>query len=288
MTSANSKAFKSLIYGLLLLIVANCSSKDQFTQTNTESKNKTAIVGGEPVSEDDPIAKTTVALYITFPNSSRIQNFCTGTVIRTDVVVSAGHCIVDVADMLKVSVPELLSRVKIGFGTQIVRSLNDNRVKFTNVKTVNVHPEYKSDALEDAEKGVAFYDISILHLSEPLPAEAVPAKLMDNLSDLKAGLTLTLAGYGVIRGGNYPVSATELRRTDVVVDNPALNPVQFSYKNINGHSACSGDSGGPAYLIGQNGQLLLAGATSWGDQNCTQLGVYTSVPALYSWIISVL
>ena len=50
-----------------------------------------------------------------------------------------------------------------------------------------------------------------------------------------------------------------------------------------GVGSCSGDSGGPAFLK-VNGQELLWGVTSRGDQTCAQVGIYTMISPYMSFI----
>jgi len=271
---------------LLMMVLSACGSPTADEgSVQLDPKFNASIVNGEAVANEDVISKSTVALYFNFPGSTRVKNFCTATVIAQDTVVTAAHCLVDVSQMLETTVDQLLPNVRVGLGIDLVGSLLDGKVQFVKVKSARYHQDYVSgsDSLEGADKGKPFYDIAIVRLESPLPADFKPVRLMADPAQLTVGLKLTLAGYGVIRGGVFPVESKELRKTTVTVDNSSLNPVQFSYAAVNGQSACSGDSGGPAYLI-ENDVLTLVGVTSWGDNNCAEKGVYTSVPALHAWI----
>src|SRR5262249_22116808 len=53
---------------------------------------------------------------------------------------------------------------------------------------------------------------------------------------------------------------------------------------MHGKDACHGDSGGPAYVVRSDGQLLLGGITSRGPDPCGQFGIYTRVPEHMDWI----
>ena len=46
---------------------------------------------------------------------------------------------------------------------------------------------------------------------------------------------------------------------------------------------CSGDSGGPLFLT-RNGVTYVGGATSFGDESCTDFGCSTSISAFAGWI----
>ena len=278
---------KISVASLSILAALGCSPEGQ-TARSLELANPEAganIVNGTIVTADDVISKSTVALYLKYPDSNRVQNFCTATIIADDTLVTAAHCLADVAKMFDLTVDQLLPRLRIGLGLQLVKAIDDTRTQWIELKSATVHPDYAmaDDALENAGKGIAFHDIAIIRLNTPIPAGYKAAKLLDSPVRLIAGLKLVLAGYGVTRGAPVPVPSNELRKTEVTVDNAALNPMQFSYKVANGQTACSGDSGGPAYIVEGN-QLILVGATSWGDNSCVQQGVYTSIPAMYAWI----
>jgi hypothetical protein len=57
---------------------------------------------------------------------------------------------------------------------------------------------------------------------------------------------------------------------------------QFEYQTA-GKNTCNGDSGGPAFA-NVNGELFLAGTTSYGDVNCTQYGVDTRADAFAGFL----
>ncbi|MFN7727772.1 MAG: S1 family peptidase [Bdellovibrio sp.] len=278
---------KITVASLSVLTALGCSPEGQ-TARSIELASPdatTTIVNGRIVTADDVISKSTVALYLKFPDSTRVENFCTATIIASDTLVTAAHCLADVAKMFDLTVDQLLPNLRIGLGLKLVKSIDDSRTQWIELKSATVHPDYvmAEDALEKAGNGVAFYDIAIIRLNSSIPAGYKAAKLLDSPARLVAGLKLVLAGYGVTRGAPFPIASNELRKTEVTVDNAALNPVQFAYKVTNGQTACSGDSGGPAYMVEGN-QLTLVGATSWGDGPCVQQGVYTSIPAMYDWI----
>lgn len=267
----------------LALTTACSPSKNQATYFNPAGA-ETGIVNGSPVDAKDPIAASTVDLYYVAPNSSKIMNYCSGTIIGADTILSAAHCFVDASVALNITVEELAARTRVGFGTDIVTKADGSKLTFVAVNHVTVNPDYKMDNLDAAEKGEALYDMSVLHLASALPAGAVVVPMLKDATQLQAGTKVTLAGFGVVRGGFFPTPATRLMKTEVTIENPALNPTQFRYQSVDGKSACSGDSGGPAFLIAADGSLQVAGVTSWGDGNCEQFGVYTSVPSMLTWI----
>lgn len=274
---------------LLLLLTAGLgltACAPQADLANLETQSQTGIVNGAAVEDQDRISASTVALYFARPQVGSaigdVQNFCTGTLISRTIVLTAAHCLSDVAKMMGIPLEELVPNIRIGFGTQVVKSLSDSRVIFREVAAARVHEKYVIDSVRQATK-VPMYDIGLVRLAAPAPATAQAVKLVSNATALVKGRELVLAGFGLTNG--LPrVSAKQMMKVNVKVDNPALTAVQFTYRVEGGRSACSGDSGGPAYVANSKGELLVVGVTSWGDQFCQILGAYTSVPVFVPWI----
>ncbi|MEQ1663949.1 MAG: trypsin-like serine protease [Bdellovibrionales bacterium] len=258
------------------------SQKAQSSVT-TESQ-RTFIVHGTPVSETDPIGKSTVALYIFTKNpqnQNEIHNYCSGTLVSPNIVMTAAHCIADYAADESKTIEYIRDNTRIGFGLPVVHDLQDSRIEFRSITSVIVHPQYIVDPTNSLH---VKYDMTLLKLNAPAPATAVSAKLVSDRELIQSGLNIVLAGFGKIDGVKK-IPATQVMRTTVKIDKGYYSPTQFTYKALGGHASCHGDSGGPAYLDNNSDQPFVVGVASWGDQTCEEMGVYTSVPAMYNWII---
>lgn len=284
------------VVGLCLvnLLVACGPAKDQSTKTFLEESkdgymwhsSSSGIVNGEPVLAEDPVGKSTVALYLADEkDDTSVKGICTATLIAKDIVLTAGHCIKDVAEVfLKISVESLTARLRVGFGLPRVTKMPDNQVSFIKVKKLMVHPNYAANMVRKA-KSIPMPDLTVIQLETEAPANFEPRAIVTDPSLVKTGATITLSGYGYTSGSNFTLP-TQLMKVDVNISNPKLTTAQFSYDAVDGKSACMGDSGGPAYIRGEKGELLLIGVTSWGDNSCSRYGVYTSVPVFADFIQS--
>jgi len=268
----------SWLLAVTLTVVLGCSGKES---VRSVAPKGTSIVNGVPVPPSDEISRSTVALYIDLPESEDVVFFCTGTVVSPTRILSAAHCFVDMAAELNISVDEITRHVTIGFGINMAKNMTSEGVRFVPVASVKVHPEY---GVNGFDPGVANPDVSVITLQSQVPASAHVVPLLADKAQLAIGTQLTLAGFGATSVVPFPTDATSMNKVDVTVDNVAVNPLQFGYATTEGRSACFGDSGGPAYLRGADGRLYVAGVTSWGDEHCAELGVYTSVPSLATWI----
>lgn len=270
----------SLAMGLNFACAPKNSSPTDFGESDA------SIVNGQAVKTSEDIARSTVDFYITFGSggAARFTNFCSGTLIAPDLVLTAAHCIADMSQELGISKANFVKNVTVGFGTSIVKSPKDPKVKFVGLKNYQVHPEYVVGSVETAES-VAMKDVALVRLAKPAPAGFVPAQLPTEDLVLRVGDSVMLAGFG-LTNGVFGTTAKSLNKVEVRIHNPNLTSTQFSYVTESGKTACSGDSGGPAYVRGIKGQLVVVGVTSWGDNRCVEMGAYSLVSAFKPWIQS--
>ncbi len=99
--------------------------------------------------------------------------------------------------------------------------------------------------------------------------------------DLTPGTPVDFLGYGSAEGVN---KNTERRAVSGKVDR--VTPTSFEYDQAKG-GPCSGDSGGPA-LAEIDGQSVLVGVTSSGDESCWVSGVSARVSAAAEFVTAVL
>jgi secreted trypsin-like serine protease len=267
--------------------------------SNSVSQAVPSIINGQSVNDGDKFAVSTVGLYIQVPDNDQVEAFCTGTIIGPRTVITAGHCFAEPAKEIGIPAETFAKYVRIGFGTKVIASATDSAVTLVEVADIVIHPEYGKIPIEEAKPTDADPDLTIVHLAQDIPSTAVVATLVTDASRIAVGTKLTIAGFGLtgLQLTNPdeaaqdpklakldPTFATSLNMTNVTIAEPTLNPYQFGYMTQEGRTACNGDSGGPAYIDNDDGTISLAGVTSWGDSQCKEFGVYTSVVTLLDWI----
>jgi V8-like Glu-specific endopeptidase len=219
------------------------------------------IYHGSPPSL--PEHDATVSLHFNYGQFGIGFPFCTGTLIFDDWVLTAAHCVEGL------TANDLY--VKFGADGTVI-----NAGELYGVSQVTAHSGYNAFTLSN--------DIALVQLSSAStyadPIMPLPASL--ELTSADIGSTIDLAGFGEQETG----AAYELERIEVAIDDVRSDEVEYDQGNGVGTGdggACFGDSGGPAFFT-RDGNVYVAGVTSYGDQNCTDFGVSTKVDAFESWI----
>ncbi len=183
------------------------------------------------------------------------RTFCTGTLIADRVVLTAGHCLVGLSQ------PEALR-----FVTGLDARAPDTS---TTATRLILHPRATSIT----------NDIGLVFLAESIPGVA-PLAPVDRLDDTLVGRELLYVGYG--RNGPKAPDSVGIRRAAFMkVDK--LKADRFE-KRGPGSNACSGDSGGPALLRGDDDMLRVAGVSFTADPQCSELTVSMRVDVYRDFI----
>jgi secreted trypsin-like serine protease len=224
------------------------------------------VVGGKGVP-DGKYPFVAALLDTRYGSTAREQQFCTGTLIDEDSVLTAAHCVVGTS-------PQPL-RVTVGRTV-----LSSEQGQERAVSAISVHPSY------DGRRSSA-YDAAVLELSGPDFATApVALAAAGNDSLERPGHRARIAGWGKTDGG-FPDRMQEAS-VPVVSDaqadkvyRRAFVPALMVAAGKTGVDTCVGDSGGPMFAQTPGGPRQI-GITSFGANRCGARGVpgvYTEVNA---------
>lgn len=200
--------------------------------------------------------------------------FCGGTLILPNVVVTAAHC----SDFLPGP-----GAVQVLTGTQRL----DGSGTRHDVVEIRIHPNFHPRTLDS--------DVAVWILSTN--ADGIPFAALAG-SDPDTGTSLLATGWGDTENASgYPIRLREanLPRVSRRNCNDANSYRGAVSRNMicagldaGGADTCSGDSGGPLTRRRNGGFTILVGITSWGE-GCADpnlFGVYTRVSRFRSWILS--
>ena len=264
--------------------------------SDTRFRNSSQIIDGQAAGVDD--YRTTVALLGVerFRGEEYGNVVCTGTLVRRDVVLTAGHCIIDPTDPdsagedmeMYISLTNDLS----GFGRSSVQ-LPDDAKRVTKMVR---HPNFVTDDEMGWTMGLANgRDIGLLFLeSEVTSVSPTPMIRAEEASRIQVGVPIHIAGYGQrssdawsedagikFYGPSYlhEVGDYELQVGKRKSEN--ANPPQDGLAD-----ECYGESGGPTFLE-IDGQMKVIGVTSRGyddNSDCITAGIDTRVDPFLDWI----
>lgn len=202
------------------------------------------------------------------------RQFCGGSLLSQDVVMTAAHCVEGTK----------AKTIELTVGRTVLS--NKRQGSLRNVSDIVVHPRYA--------KGQEAYDMALLVLDKPVTGTApVVLPTMGTDALIRPGASATVAGWGNtnteipsfpdrLRAVNVPV----LSHIECKASYPGYDKRVNVCAGVEGKDSCQGDSGGPLFrkLPGRQGVYQI-GIVSYGD-GCAEQGapgVYTYTGSAKLW-----
>ena len=221
-----------------------------------------AVTGGAPPAAGD-VARAIVMLV------DENGDLCTATALAPELVLTAAHCI-------------------IGPHKRAVKVYQTGQS--IPVRSTQAHPHFNF-ASYAASRATA--DVALVKLVAPLPAIVAPAALAPPRR-VAAGETLTIAGFGVTVD-RTPIGLGIPREASLTVTGkPGSLQIRLTDPKTRdrraGLGACVGDSGGPAFETGADGQRRVIAVVSWttapnDEDGCGGLTGLTPLILYRDWIV---
>ena len=238
---------------LLAVALASAAVAVGVTQANADQDNQ-QIVGGDRAS----IADHPYVVYLTTADDFQ---FCGGSLVDDNKVVTAAHC----------TAGKQPGDIVVVAGREDKESTAGTT---SAVKHIWVHPDFT-----DVRSGD---DISVLTLTERLPYQPLGLPRKDDAELYKAGQPGLILGWGRVAADGQPSRYLLKASVPVMADSDCTKAYPMYEEQAmvcagvpqGGVDSCQGDSGGPLVVNGK-----LAGITSWGE-GCAAAGkpgVYTRV-----------
>jgi trypsin len=234
---------------------------------DAQEADESNIVGGVAATAHQYPAQVTMNLEA----SGGGRTFhCSGTLVRTNIVLTAAHCVAGRAGNSLIMVAGDHDRTASGGTEQTRRS-----------QRIVVHPGYRTFTQGS--------DVALVYLESGFQLNSHIQLTHLALRNLPAGRGVTVSGWGATRAGGG-MSST-LRKVDMAVRprgectmDGAAAPSGTLCMRADGADACQGDSGGPIWAM-EDGDFRQVGIVSYGTQGCKDVGVATSVPDFRQWIV---
>jgi trypsin len=225
-----------------------------------------------------------MAFILFFDSNGNPVFLCSGTLVSSNVVLTAGHCAVDEAT----GVPRAASGYRVVTGAVDWTDATHRTV--SGASRVIVNPGFTTSG------GVLRHDAALLVLSSPVSQPAVP---LWSRGQVSSGEGAVIAGWGeTFAGQANPQAVLQWART--VVQSPSycgqFNSAFDSASQLcvvnpptNDTATCNGDSGGPLLAADANNRLFEIGLTSVGPADCNTdtADYFTAVRPIEPWVSSV-
>ncbi|MBC7371461.1 MAG: trypsin-like serine protease [Bdellovibrionaceae bacterium] len=263
-------------YAFFIASVLSISCTKQYAEVSpNQVGDASRIINGDVATMNDTWTASTVS-FLKFPSDGTpAQAFCTGTLISSNLVVTAAHCLV--ARTIN------YDDVFLFLGTDAPKDQNNpNLIKLGGRIT---HSDYQVGSPGKTDTTIRGNDVGLVKLASPAPSFSRPVKILEPNTQIAKGSTLLLAGWGIIDDVAFKRSQN-LRSIEVPLADYDSN-FFFWITDQAKAGACSGDSGGPAY-VSSGDELIVIGATRGpkdGKGDCHHFGEYSDLSKFKDFIL---
>lgn len=229
-----------------------------------------AILDGQTVASNDPIATSTIA-FVADEHDPAEPNACTASIIGDDLVVTAAHC-------LKSNVVGM----KLVFSTDVRKT--DAALRL--IDGFAVLPAYHSGYSGGSPPPTNNSDLAVLHFPGGLPAGFKVAEILPQSSALRSGEPVVTAGFGFFTQHEIKTGRNDgiLKKGQFSLGDARFAPTEIEVRQNGLVRNSNGDSGGPAY-VQRDGKNYLLGVDNYDfDDKRGHFEVFADIRSHLPWI----
>jgi secreted trypsin-like serine protease len=273
-SSRTRRSLAALALGLALVALLAPSAQ-------AGERAQASIIGGE----NGAIESFPSLAYIEAQESPKHGFSCTGTVIAPRVVLTAGHCVLDIES----------GKVTPASDYAVATGVAD----LATIAPANVFHVSRTLVFPDFDPSSLHGDAGLLVLASPTPAPPIPVAGAGDGALYKGGAPVALAGWGltdpdssetpaILQTTAAQVQAPDFCKGHVGSFYPFYSPgVQMCTTTPPNHTSggCFGDSGGPVIAQRADGSPVEIGIVSTGAPRCnTKLpNIFTRADKVATW-----
>lgn len=226
------------------------------------------IVGGT-VDDGHPAV---VMIFYNLGNGAGIG--CSGTMISTTVVLTAGHCTVTDEGCTEPDCTTLTAANYTVYG---------GTTPFTNPTWTSFVTEVHTNPVYDGANIINGSDSGILKLATPAPVTPVPWMATAASESYQQANAITVVGYGITIQGGTDFGTKRYVNVEIT---SAVSQNDFIIGD-GGQGICNGDSGGPALMVvNSTGEETIIGTTTAGPGATCGPGYETETAAIAASFIA--